>query len=261
MPFNQAIPATNLLLAALPLKNREQLLANCEPIQLIFAEVLYRADEPILHVYFPTASVISLMTPIIGAADLEVRLIGNEGMLGISLMLGVDGAPFHARVIGAGPALRMTAPSFLRELEHSPVLQQELKRYLYVSMSQLAQTAACLRFHVVEARLACWLLMTHDRTHSDHFHVTHELMAHLLGARRVGITKAANSLLKQKLINYRRGDITILDRIGLEAASCGCYRTDKETYERILGYGGNCQRWPPELPTGMKSASIMSKSF
>ena len=175
------------------------------------------------------------MTPIIGAADLEVRLIGNEGMLGISLMLGVDGAPFHARVIGAGPALRMTAPSFLRELEHSPVLQQELKRYLYVSMSQLAQTAACLRFHVVEARLACWLLMTHDRTHSDHFHVTHELMAHLLGARRVGITKAANSLLKQKLISYHRGDVTILDRIGLETSSCGCYRADKETYERLLG--------------------------
>jgi len=231
----QTVLATNRLLADLPRKDREQLLANCEKIELVFAEVLYRAGELITHVYFPIESFISLMTPINGGAGLEVRLIGNEGMLGIALMLGVDVAPFHALVQGAGPALRITAPSFLRELEHSPALQQELKRYRYVSMSQLAQTAACTRFHVVEARLARWLLMTNDRAHSNHFHVTHELMAYMLGVRRVGITKAANSLQKQKLISYRRGDITILDRVGLEAASCECYRADKETYERILG--------------------------
>ncbi|MFA6162706.1 MAG: Crp/Fnr family transcriptional regulator [Methylobacter sp.] len=235
MPSSQTVPATNRLLAALPRKDREQLLANCEKIELVFAEVLYRAGELITHVYFPTGTIISLMTPINGGAGLEVRLIGNEGMLGIALMLGVDVAPFHALVQGAGPALRITAPSFLRELEHSPALQQELKHYLYVSMSQLAQTAACTRFHVVEARLARWLLMTNNRAHSNHIHVTHELMAYLLGVRRVGITKAANSLQKQKLISYRRGDITILDHVGLEAASCECYRADKETYERILG--------------------------
>jgi len=235
VPSTQTVPVTNRLLAALSYKDREQLLANCEKIELVFSEVLYRAGELITHIYFPTGSFISLMTPINGGAGLEVRLIGNEGMLGIALMLGVDVAPFHALVQGAGPALRITAPSFLRELEHSPALQQELKRYLYVSMSQLAQTAACNRFHVVEARLARWLLMTKDRAHSDHFHVTHELMAYMLGVRRVGITKAANSLQKQKLISYRRGDIMILDRVGLEAASCECYRADKETYERILG--------------------------
>jgi len=235
VPPTKAVPASNRLLAALPRKDCEQLLANCEEIELIFAEVLYRPGELIPHVYFPTGSFISLVTPIDGGVSLEVRLIGNEGMLGITLMLGVDVSPFHAMVLGAGPALRITAPSFLHELEQNPALQQELKRYLYVSMSQLAQTAACTRFHVVEARLARWLLMTQDRAHSDYFHVTHELMAHMLGVRRVGITKAANSLLKQKLIRYRRGDIMILDRIGLEAASCGCYRADKEIYERILG--------------------------
>ncbi len=235
MPSTQVVPTTNRLLGALPPKDREQLLANCEEIELIFAEVLYRPGELISHVYFPTGSYISLMTPINGGAGLEVRLIGNEGMLGISLMLGVDVEPFQAMVLGAGPALRITAPLFLRELEQSPALQLELMRYLHVSMSQLAQTAACTRFHVVKARLARWLLMTQDRAHSDHFHVTHELMAHMLGVRRVGITKAANSLLKQKLISYHRGDVTILDRIGLEAASCGCYRADKETYKRLLG--------------------------
>jgi CRP-like cAMP-binding protein len=234
VPFAQVVPATNRLLCALPPRDREHLLANCEEIELIFGEVLYRPGELISHVYFPTGSYISLVTAINGAAGLEVRLIGNEGMLGISLILGVDVSPFHTMVLGAGPALRMVAPSFLRELDQSPALQLNLKRYLYVSISQLAQTAACTRFHVVEDRLASWLLMTQDRAHSDHFHVTHELMANMLGVRRVGITKAANSLLKQKLISYRRGDVTILDRIGLEAASCGCYRTDKETYERLL---------------------------
>ena len=235
MPSTQGIPVANLLLAALPRKDREQFLANCEEVELTFAEELYQPGELIQHVYFPTGSFIILMTPIDGGANLEVGLIGNEGMLGITLILDVNVAPLQALVQGAGPALRMTAPLFLHELERSPALQLELKRYLYVSMRQLAQTAICTRFHVVEARLARWLLMTHDRAHSDHFHVTHVFLAYMLGVRRVGITKAANSLQKQKLISYRRGDITILDRIGLEAASCGCYPADKETYERILG--------------------------
>ncbi|MDD1611823.1 MAG: Crp/Fnr family transcriptional regulator [Methylococcaceae bacterium] len=162
-------------------------------------------------------------------------LVGNEGMLGIALILGVDIAPFHAVVQGAGHALRITAPSFMHLLEQSSALQRALKRYLYVSMSQLAHSAACNRFHVVEARLASWLLMTQDRAHTDNFHVTHVFLAYMLGVRRVGITKAANSLQQKKLISYHRGDVTILDRAGLEIVSCGCYRADKQTYERILG--------------------------
>lgn len=235
MSSTQAVPSANRLLAALPRKDCEQLIANCEPIELVFAEVLYSAGERISHVYFPTASFISLVTPIDDSANLEVGLVGNEGMLGITLILEVDVAPFLALVQGAGPALRITAPLFLRELEQSAALQMELKRYLYVSMSQLAQTAACTRFHVVEERLARWLLMTQDRAHADKFHVTHVFLAYMLGVRRVGVTKAANSLQQQKLISYRRGDITILDRVGLEAASCGCYLADKKIYVDILG--------------------------
>ncbi|MDD2662015.1 MAG: Crp/Fnr family transcriptional regulator [Methylococcales bacterium] len=232
---NQVAPTNNRLLAALPRKDREQLLAHCEQIDLVFAEELYLAGDIIPYVYFPTGSFVSLMAPLNSGENLEMGLIGNEGMFGISLMLGVDVAPFHAMVQGAGPALRITATSFLRELEQSPALQLKLKHYLYVSMSQLAQRAVCTRFHLVKERLARWLLMAQDRVQSDSFHATHTLMAHLLGVRRVGITKAANSLQKQKLINYQRGDITILDRVGLEAASCGCYRINNETYERILG--------------------------
>ena len=235
MPRSKPAPVANRLLAALPQEDCQRFLAGCESVDLVFDEILAEPGENIRHVYFPTASFICLVTPMNGCTCMEVGLIGDEGMLGIGLILGVDVSPLHALVLGGGPALRMEAATFIREFEQSPTLQRVLKRYLYAMMGQLAQTTACTRFHVVEARLARWLLMTQDRAHSDQFRITHEFLAYMLGVRRVGVTKAATSLHNLKLISYRRGDITVLDRSGLEAASCGCYAADKATYARMMG--------------------------
>jgi CRP-like cAMP-binding protein len=227
-------PTTNRLLAALPGRALARVLANCESVDLVFADVVCLPGDRIHHVYFPTDSFISLVAPVDGYAGLEVGMVGREGMFGVSLMLGVDVSPLHALVQGAGPALRMNAGRFRRELAASLALRQGLNRYVYVLISQLAQTAACTRFHVVEARLARWLSMTRDRAGSDEFYLTQEFLSHMLGVRRVGVTKAASSLQRRKLIRYSRGVISVLDRNGLQGAACGCYLADKKTYDGIM---------------------------
>lgn len=224
----------NTLLAALAEKDYQRFVGCCDPVQLVFADVLMTSGELIRHVYFPIRGFISLTTPADGHANLEVALIGKEGMLGASLILDVDVSPWHALVQGAGLALRMDVALFRRELRHCVPLQHRLRRYVSVQMRQLAQEVVCTRFHVVEARLARWLLMTQDRANSSELHVTHEFLSYMLGVRRVGITKAATTLQNHGLISYHRGQLTILDQQGLEAASCNCYAVDKASYDKTM---------------------------
>ncbi len=225
------VPVANSLLAALPDKVCQSLLARLEPVMLASGEVLYHPGEPISHVYFPTDTLVSLLTMAEGHQAIEVGMVGREGMLGIPLALGESDSPVQAVVQGAGMALRMTSAQFNREFHHSAPLQREVYHYIYDLMIQMTQTAACNRFHRIEARLARWLLMTRDRVRSNQFHMTQDILANMLGVRRVGITKAAGDLRQRKLISYNRGEISILDAEGLEAAACQCYQIVKHMHD------------------------------
>jgi len=213
----------NELLAAMPRKAYDALAPALVPVTLVFGEVLYKPGTLITQVYFPCESMVSLLLPVEDHFDVEVGLVGREGMVGASLGLGVSRSPVKALVQGAGSALRLSAAGFRGALARNPALQRAVDHYIHALMQQVTQTAACNRFHVVEARLARWLLMTRDRMRSATFRMTHEFLSHMLGVRRVGVTQAASSLQRQKLIEYSRGNIQILNERGLQAACCGCY--------------------------------------
>ena len=226
--------ALNQLIELLPRKERLRLLALCEPVQLVRAEVLSEPGQTATHVYFPTEGIISLLALIDGKGGVEVGMVGCEGMLGAQLALGVASAPLRALVQGAGAAWRIGSGAFCIELARSAPLQRRLNRYLYLLMAQLAGSAGCLRFHRLGPRLARWLLMTQDRARSDSFRVTHEFLASMLGVRRVSITQAAVALERSGLIEYRRGDLTVLDRSALEAQACGCYAVERQAYAELM---------------------------
>ena len=214
----------NRLLAALPAQEYERLLDGLEPVRLTYGEVLDEPGEPMRYAYFPCDCLVSLLTVIEGRRALEVGLVGREGMVGSRLALGFTTASVRALVQGTGTALRIESAHFLRTFERSPALRRALLRFTDSLMLQVTQNAACNRFHLVEARLARWLLMTRERVSSHEFHLTHEFLADMLGVRRVGVTLAASALQRQQLIRYRRGAIKILDQHGLEASACSCYQ-------------------------------------
>jgi CRP-like cAMP-binding protein len=227
--------AENRLLAALPRKDRLQFLSGCDLVDLEFAEVLHEPQERIQYVYFPIDSFVSFVTVIDGDSKLEVGMAGNEGMVGTSLILGIASSPLLSLVQGPGSAWRMKSTVFKRELENSQPLQRRLHAYLHARMSQLAQTAACTHFHLVEERLVRWLLMTQDRAQSNELFLTQEFLSQMLGVRRVGISNAATSLQQRGLISYSRGKIKVLNRAGLIAASCQCYQADAKHYRIAMG--------------------------
>jgi len=224
----------NHLLEQIPRQDRLHFLSRCKAVELRLAQVLCEPGTPTRDVYFPTEGFISLVAMREGMPGLEVGMVGREGMLGEQLILGVMVTPLHAVVQGPGVAWCMAAESFRKELSRSVALQRVLNRYLYVRMTQLANSASCLRFHMISQRLARWLLMSQDRAHANSFRMTHEFLAYMLGVRRVGITTAAGALQRGGLIEYRHGVLTILDRPGLEAVACSCYAEDEKAYERQL---------------------------
>ena len=224
------VSVPNRLLATLPRKDYRKLLLCLEPVKLVFQEVLYEPHIRIRHVYFPNDCFVSMLTTVDADRAAEVGLVGSEGMIGLPVALGAAVSPFRAVVQGGGTAMRMKIADFRRAFSESAALKRELFLFTHLLMIQIAQTAACNRFHVVQKRMARWLLMTRDRVNSNEFRITQEFLALMLGVRRSGITLAAGSLQELKLIGYRRGAVTILNQRGLEAAACGCYKTVQETF-------------------------------
>jgi CRP-like cAMP-binding protein len=220
--------AANRLLASLPEEDWHHLLPLCETVEVDVGQVLYEPGQVIRYIYFPEDSLISLLAVAEGRMTLEVGSVGREGMLGASVALGHELAQVRAVVQRAGSACRIESADFCAEFSSMESLQRLLYRYTDTLLAQAIQIAVCSRFHVLEARLARSLLITRDRLQSEKFHLTHEFLAHALGVRRVGVTKAATALQNQKLISYSRGNIEILDSAGLEAVSCRCYELVKD---------------------------------
>jgi CRP-like cAMP-binding protein len=218
----------NLLLAALPPEELARMLPALDQVQVEVGAVLCEPGDPIRHIYFPHDCLISLMAVAEGRMTLEVGQVGREGMLGATVALGHDITQVRAVVQRAGSASRIEAGMLRAEFARSPSLQRVLYRYTDAMLAQAIQIAVCSRYHVLEARLARSLLITRDRLQCDKFHLTHEFLAHALGVRRVGVTKAASALQQAGLINYSRGNIEILDPEGLAAAACTCYEIVRE---------------------------------
>jgi CRP-like cAMP-binding protein len=235
------VSVPNRLLAALPRKDYRKLLPSLEPVKLAFGETLYESHTRIRHVYFPNDCFVSMLTTVNGDRAAEVGLIGSEGMIGVPTALGIAVSPFRAVVQGEGTAMRMTTTEFRRNFSTSAALKKEVFLFTHLLMIQIAQTAACNRFHVTTERMARWMLMTRDRVNSNEFRITQEFLALMLGVRRVAVSVAMGALRERKVITYRRGTIRILDHGGLSAAACGCYKTVKDAYSRAQAHKGNSQ--------------------
>ena len=228
-------PACSRLLTLLPGAEYERLLPHLERVSFSLGQVVYESGDRMRYIYFPTSVIISLLYTMENGSSAEMGMAGNEGLVGIALFMGGDTMPNRAVVQSAGDALRMRAKVLQEEFARGGPFQRLLLRYTQALITQMSQTAVCNRLHEIEQQLCRWLLLSHDRLDSDELVMTQELIANMLGVRREGVTTAAGRLQEQGLISYARGRIRILDRRGLEAAVCECYKVVKDEYDRLLG--------------------------
>ena len=229
-------PHQNHLLEALPPVDYDRIASGLELIPMALGDVLYEPDGEMRHVYFPTTCIVSLLYVMEDGASAEIAIVGNEGMLGISLFMGGDSTPSRAVVQSAGHAFRLKADLLKTEFGRFGATMHLLLRYTQALITQMSQTAVCNRHHSVDQQLCRWLLLSLDRLTSNELAMTQELIANMLGVRREGVTEAAGKLQTAGLIRYRRGKITVLDRPGVEARCCECYQVVKTEFDRLLPY-------------------------
>jgi CRP-like cAMP-binding protein len=228
-------PLTNAILASLPVPEYQRLRHDLEPVKLTANDLLQESGAPIRYVYFPIDGVISLLATVESRRVLEVALVGSEGMVGLSLALGVNVSPVRALVGIAGSAVRLPELQFREVYRQNPALREELNRFTYTELAVARQAAACCAFHMIEQRFARRLLMIVDRLHSDRFFCTHEAAAYALGVRRESISQVAGTLQHRGLISYRRGHVRVLNRRGLESVACNCYtRISRRPMQAVL---------------------------
>jgi CRP-like cAMP-binding protein len=228
-----ALPA-NRLLAALPDEVSQRIAPNLEPVSFRLGDVLYESGQRLTHVHFPVDCVVSLLYAMADGATAEIGMVGAEGVVGIALFMGGETMPSRAAVQSAGQALRMPARALQEEFRQGGPFQLALLRFTQTLITQMAQTAACNRLHAIDQRLCRWLLLSRDRLQTDELQLTQELIAGMLGVRREGVSVAAGALQSAGLIRYARGRITILDRAGLEARACECYRAVRDACKPLL---------------------------
>ena len=226
-------PEQNYLLAAIPESSKPQIFKSLKLVELNLGDVVYESDQPIEFVYFPTNAIVSLLYVMLNGASAEISVIGNEGLVGVSVVLGGSSTPNRAVVQSAGYAFRMPIENLEKELSRSPDLRILTLRYTQTLITQMSQTAVCNRHHSIDQQLCRWLLLSLDRIEGSQLDMAQELIANMLGVRREGVTEAASKLQKLGVIEYRRGHITVLDRKAVEELSCECYTVVKRETERL----------------------------
>lgn len=227
-------PRQNRLLAALPDAEWVRWAPHLEPVDMPLGKVLYESGSRLSHVYFPTTSIVSLLYVMEDGASAEIAVVGNDGIVGISLFMGGQSTTSRALVQSAGLGFRLKADLMLQEFNRAGPALHLLLRYTQALITQMSQTAVCNRHHSLDQQLCRWLLLSLDRLHSRELVMTQELIANMLGVRREGVTEAAGNLQQAGLIRYQRGHITVLDRAGLEKRTCECYAVVKKEYDRLL---------------------------